>query len=228
MDEKLIRAVCPEEDCAKELAEILKAYSEIESNIAGVKFSPRLARDEPVFLENLENMDELIALSLEVLKRSSVEVDSSIATPEALKEAFPSDPELALLSYVSRRILHESLKGRVEDLRWDRGRCPVCGLTPSAAVYVEREGWVYSQTALRLACLCGYSWDYEAFKCPACGARGRDSFDVYMQGQVVYYKCKKCGHILGTLRASGESLSRELPVALNYGVVRLILSERDR
>jgi len=49
-----------------------------------------------------------------------------------------------------------------------------------------------------------------------------------LYGQVVYYKCKKCGHILGTLRASGESLSRELPVALNYGVVRLILSERDR
>ncbi len=228
VDEKLAQMVCPDEECAMELKEILGAYSDIEKSIASVSFKPRFVKDEPVYLENLENIDELLALALDVLSGNGVEVDRSKVTPEVLKKGFPQDPELALLSYVARRILYESLVGRVEGIEWSGGRCPVCGLVPSAAVQLERQGWIYSQTALVLACLCGYSWEYESFKCPACGASGRESFDVYIQGQVVYYKCRKCGHILGTVRTSGESSEKGLAVAVNYGVVRLILSGGTR
>ncbi|QOJ78917.1 hypothetical protein IG193_00165 [Infirmifilum lucidum] len=224
MAEKLAQVICPDEECAMELKEILRAYNEIEKSIVDVRFKPRFIKDGPVYLENLENVDELLALALNVLGRNGIEIDCSRATPEALKEGFPQDPKLALLSYVARRILYKSLVGRVEGIEWSGGRCPVCGLVPSAAVYSERQGWIYSQTALVLACLCGYSWEYESFKCPACGASSRENFDVYIQGQVVYYKCRKCGHILGTVRTSGESFEKELPVAINYGVVRLVLS----
>ncbi|AEA12709.1 formate dehydrogenase protein fdhE [Thermoproteus uzoniensis 768-20] len=116
-------------------------------------------------------------------------------------ELMAGDRELARLA-VARR-LAELYGEKFRD--WAGDFCPICGRTP-VLFLVKREQGPFFETAAKLAkCVCGFSWRYAWWRCPNCGAEGRENFDVLVKeglDGVFFYRCRKCGYV--HVEASGE------------------------
>jgi formate dehydrogenase maturation protein FdhE len=98
------------------------------------------------------------------------------------------------------------VRKRLGDVMWDRDRCPICGLAPIAGIAKKVSHGIYARTVPELRCLCGYSWDYDLFRCPACGNRDRNKFEVLIFSGINIHKCIACGHIVGDGRLFRLSL----------------------
>ncbi|ABO07828.1 formate dehydrogenase accessory protein FdhE domain-containing protein [Pyrobaculum calidifontis] len=80
---------------------------------------------------------------------------------------------------------------------WSGDRCPICGSAPRLFVVVPRPGEIFESRERYAKCVCGFSWLHEGWwRCPNCGAEGRQNFDVYIREGLegaVFYRCRRCG-----------------------------------
>jgi hypothetical protein len=102
--------------------------------------------------------------------------------------------------YLLRAIVHATLRpflaayseawiGMVEQNRWRRGYCPICGGSPDIA-FIEREvgdRWL-------MCSRCDAQWRFQRLECPSCGNQDCKSLSYFSDDTGVYrlYVCDKC------------------------------------
>jgi FdhE protein len=115
--------------------------------------------------------------------------------------------DLALKPYLEWAA--EQVLQYVDQERWQRGHCPVCGGAPDLATLEAETG------ARHLLCSrCSSQWLYPRVKCPYCGTTDHTKLFYYPSDDGVYrlYVCQECRRYLKTIdlrEVEGEAL---LPV----------------
>jgi formate dehydrogenase accessory protein FdhE len=102
--------------------------------------------------------------------------------------------DLALKPYLEWAA--EQVLSHVDQQRWKRGYCPVCGGAPDLATLDEESG------ARHLVCSrCDSQWDYQRLGCPFCGTTDHTKLVYYPSEDGVYrlYVCQECWHYLKTI-----------------------------
>ncbi|ACB39984.1 formate dehydrogenase [Pyrobaculum neutrophilum] len=151
----------------------------------------REARETPRFLSELDQ----IARGLEIhVDRPGQYAVESVDVERLRREAEGRGVPRQLVDYVVRRALYFRFgSGGVG------GRCKNCG-DPASLIVLRREDLgIYERHRPYARCICGSEWEFELWRCPNCGASGRDSFDVYIYGGVHIYSCRKCGYRFGVV-----------------------------
>jgi FdhE protein len=117
------------------------------------------------------------------------------------------------------------LKGRVDQERWWRGYCPICGSEPLMAELKE-EG------ARFLVCSsCGYEWRFKRLQCPFCEyeePKGSKYFYAEKEGKAYRVDvCEKCKRYIKTVdtKELGEDI---IPLIEDAGTLHLdILAQKE-
>jgi formate dehydrogenase accessory protein FdhE len=102
--------------------------------------------------------------------------------------------DLALRPYLEWAA--DQVSSRVDQRRWKRGYCPVCGGPPDLATLDEESG------ARHLLCSrCDSQWDYRRLGCPFCETADHTKLAYYPSEDGVYrlYVCRECRHYLKTI-----------------------------
>jgi FdhE protein len=110
-----------------------------------------------------------------------------------------------LLLFLAENSLHpifeayaEKLKDYVDQERWWRGYCPICGSKPVMAELVGPE----KKKFLICSC-CGYEWRYKRTQCPFCGNEERSQFKYFFiedEGRAYRVEtCQKCKKYIKTV-----------------------------
>jgi len=83
----------------------------------------------------------------------------------------------------------KAVRGLVDQERWRRGYCPVCGGSPDFA-YLEKE---YGARWL-LCSRCDTEWLYQRLACPYCGTQDQKALAYYTNDEGLYrlYICEQC------------------------------------
>ena len=85
------------------------------------------------------------------------------------------------------------LIGSVEQERWRRGYCPICGGSPDFA-YLDKE-----YGTRRLLChRCDTEWLFQRLQCPYCGTQDQNALSYFTSDEGLYrlYVCEKCKRYL--------------------------------
>jgi formate dehydrogenase maturation protein FdhE len=111
--------------------------------------------------------------------------------------------DLALKPYLSWAA--EQVMPYVDQGRWKRAYCPVCGGAPDLATLDEEAG------ARHLVCSrCDGQWSYRRVGCPFCGTTDHTKLSYYLSEDGVYrlYVCRACQRYLKTvdLRQAGRAI----------------------
>ncbi len=116
------------------------------------------------------------------------------------EEEAPEEPEMGLVETAVDLALQpylewaaEQVRPHVDQDRWKRGHCPVCGGAPDFAVLVEETG------ARHLLCSrCRSQWLYKRLGCPFCNNTDHTKLLYYPSEDEVYrlYVCQVCKHYL--------------------------------
>ena len=115
--------------------------------------------------------------------------------------------DLALKPYLEWAA--EQISPHVDQERWKRSCCPVCGGAPDFATLDEESG------ARRLLCSrCGSQWDYRRLGCPFCDTTDHTKMMYYPSEDGVYrlYVCQECRHYLKTIDLRETARAVVLPV----------------
>ncbi|MFY9397696.1 MAG: formate dehydrogenase accessory protein FdhE [Desulfomonilia bacterium] len=107
------------------------------------------------------------------------------------------------LEFLARLTLRVFLKNQAErlahlidDAKWNRGYCPICGSAPLIASIRQDQG------TRRLHCLdCGHSWTFSRVICPDCGNEDQSSmtyFYIQDSENQTAFVCEKCRRYLLT------------------------------
>lgn len=102
--------------------------------------------------------------------------------------------DLALRPYLEWAA--EQAMPHVDQERWGRGYCPVCGGAPDLATLDKEVG------ARHLVCSrCNSQWPYRRVGCPFCGTTDHTSLSYYPTDDGVYrlYVCQECRRYLKTI-----------------------------
>jgi FdhE protein len=116
------------------------------------------------------------------------------------EEEAPEEPEMGLVETAVDLALQPYLEWAAEQVmphvdqdRWKRGHCPVCGGAPDFAMLVEETG------ARQLLCSrCRSQWLYKRLQCPFCNNTDHTKLLYYPSEDKVYrlYVCQVCKHYL--------------------------------
>ena len=139
------------------------------------------------------------------------------------------DGMLSFLARNSVRPVFEAyaneLKGHVNQARWLKGYCPICGSEPLISVLRE-------DGARFLVCsFCGYEWRYKRLQCPFCeneAAQGAKYFFNEKEGRAYRVEvCEKCKRYIKTIDAM--EVGKELiPLIEDVGTLHLdIIAEKE-
>jgi FdhE protein len=149
--------------------ELLKVPQEVNSLFNNnFHFIPRLKSLNPPLIDQVENLNDA--------------------------KAYFDNEELAKLAVAHK--LHLIYGDKFKD--WRGSKCPICGRTPNLFIIKRSEAPSYSGYVKTAKCVCGFSWNYEWWRCPNCGVEGRENFDVLMiknLSGVFIYRCKRCGYV---------------------------------
>lgn len=128
--------------------------------------------------------------------------------------------------HVLREIAHATLKpfltaysktliGIVEQNRWRRGYCPICGGNPDIA-FLEKE----SGERWLMCSRCDAQWRFQRLECPSCGNQDCKSLSYFSDDTRVYrlYVCDKCHTYLKAidLRNTKEDISLSLERLITF------------
>jgi hypothetical protein len=208
-----------DDDCLRELGEVLKLYRDLHG--AGEDIDISVDFDRKVFplISSISDPRLLAKGVAKVMRRLNIEIDEDSVLKYITGEA-GIDERGSIALYIYRRLFYRAVRKRLGDVMWDRDRCPICGLAPIAGIAKKVSHGIYARTVLELRCLCGYSWDYDLFRCPACGNRDRSKFEVLILSGINIHKCIACGHIVGVVSDS-PYIDRELiHIAISYIIMR--------
>jgi FdhE protein len=87
----------------------------------------------------------------------------------------------------------ETLRSELNQERWRRAYCPVCGGIPDFAFLAKEDG------ARWLVCSrCDTEWLFQRFQCPYCGIQDQDSLTYFTDDEGLYrlYVCDQCKQYL--------------------------------
>jgi FdhE protein len=148
-----------------------------------------------------ERREEIATLAVEYLREGRVSKG---------EEAGLEGPLLSFIFTHSLRPLLRTqaaaLSSYVNDSRWYRGRCPICGGEPDIAVLERGSG------QRRLLCSrCDSEWAYLRIACPFCGNEDPSQLAYYPSDDKVYRLsvCERCHRYLKTVdlrETAGEKL----------------------
>lgn len=120
----------------------------------------------------------------------------------------------------------DKLKGYVDQEKWWRGYCPICGSKPVMAKLVGRE----KKKFLVCSC-CGYEWRYSRTKCPFCektDPKGLKFFLVEKEGKAYRVEtCRKCRKYIKTVDTA-ELNEEVIPCVEDIGTLYLdVLAKKE-
>jgi len=106
--------------------------------------------------------------------------------------------------------LADNLARHVEEIRWDRGYCPICGAYPNTSYLKrgeERQEYLSAHGARRwLHCsLCSYEWRLHRIVCPYCGNQDADLLEYFAAEESAHekvYVCHRCSRYLTCMDTS--------------------------
>jgi len=120
----------------------------------------------------------------------------------------------------------DKLKGYVDQEKWWRGYCPICGSKPVIAELVGAE----RKKFLVCSC-CGYEWRFNRIRCPFCENEEPQAFKFfYTENEGKAYRvetCQKCKKYIKTVDT--EELEEEMiPAVEDMGTLHLdILAKKE-
>ena len=126
----------------------------------------------------------------------------------------------------SYEVYAEQLKSFVNQERWWRGYCPICGSKPVMAELIGAE----TKKFLICSC-CGYEWRFKRTKCPFCENEEPKAFKYFFtekEGRAYRVEtCAKCKKYIKTVDA--EELNKEIfPSVEDIGTLYLdILAKKE-
>lgn len=167
---------------AEQLAEWVLAVAQVLSG-----YDPELAEqtlpDSPT---------ECLALARQRFDEG--QVSSKLGETQGKPTLAQTSVDLALKPYLEWAA--EQVSSHVDQRRWRRGYCPVCGGAPDLATLDEESG------ARHLLCSrCDSQWDYRRLGCPFCNTTDHTKLAYYPSEDGVYrlYVCQECRHYLKTI-----------------------------
>ena len=90
----------------------------------------------------------------------------------------------------------KALLGLVNQERWRRGYCPICGGNPDFAFLDKERGarWL-------LCSRCDAEWLFQRLECPYCGTHDQDALAYFTDDEGLYrlYVCERCKRYLKTI-----------------------------
>ncbi|MFC1873923.1 formate dehydrogenase accessory protein FdhE [Chloroflexota bacterium] len=164
--------------------------------------------------------------------------ESHTSLPKAVVKAWFERSELPPAVYISntkenlllQAIIHATIKpflsSRVKTLttmvdqeRWRRGYCPVCGGQPDFAFLDKERGarWL-------LCSHCDAEWLFQRLQCPYCGTQNQDSISYFTDEKGIYrlYVCDQCRKYIKTIDLrpfdAGVSLPLERVLTLDMDI----------
>jgi FdhE protein len=120
----------------------------------------------------------------------------------------------------------DALKGRVDQERWWRAYCPICGSKPVIAELIGAE----RKRFLVCSC-CGYEWRFKRTQCPFCENEEPRAFKFFFtekEGRAYRVEtCQKCNKYIKTVDA--EELGEEIiPSVEDIGTLYLdVLAKKE-
>jgi FdhE protein len=120
----------------------------------------------------------------------------------------------------------DKLKGYVDQEKWWRGYCPICGSKPVIAELIGAE----RKKFLVCSC-CGYEWRFNRTRCPFCDNEQAQAFKFfYTENEGKAYRvetCQKCKKYIKTVDT--EELEDEMiPAVEDMGTLHLdILAKKE-
>jgi FdhE protein len=143
------------------------------------------------------------------------------------------DLKAGILSFLTENSLRpifeayaRELGGHVDQERWWRAYCPICGSEPVMAELVGRE----KKRFLICSC-CGYEWRFKRIQCPFCENEERGQFKYFFgDNEQKTYRvetCQKCKKYIKTIDT--ETLGEEVvPVVEDIGTLYLdVLAKKE-
>ena len=165
-----------------------EGFSRLATEIAQalVQYEPGLAAGT----DGLGNVDWL-SLAGKRFEQGMANEGKEEAPEEAEMEWVETAVDLALQPYLEWA--GEQVMPHIDQDRWKRGYCPVCGGAPDFAALVEETG------ARHLLCSrCRSQWLYKRLGCPFCNNTDHTKLLYYPSEDEVYrlYVCQVCKHYL--------------------------------
>ena len=167
----------------------------------------------------------------ELFKQACAENDEYFA--ELSKKLKLKDGLLSFLARNSIKPIFEAyaneLKDHVNQERWWRGYCPICGSEPAMAKLKNEEG---VEGARFLVCsICSYEWRFTRLKCPFCENEQHERLRYfYIEKEGRAYRvdvCEKCKRYIKTIdtKELGEEV---IPLIEDIGTLHLdILAQNE-
>lgn len=92
----------------------------------------------------------------------------------------------------------DQLKGYIDQKKWWKGYCPICGSKPVIAALRKKEG-----ERFLLCSSCGFEWRFSRMKCPFCGRQDRGKHKYFfIEKESRAYRvdvCEKCKKYIKTI-----------------------------
>ena len=92
----------------------------------------------------------------------------------------------------------DQLKGYIDQKKWWKRYCPICGSKPVIAALRKKEG-----ERFLLCSSCGYEWRFSRMKCPFCGRQEREKHRYFfIEKESRAYRvdvCEKCKKYIKTI-----------------------------
>jgi len=106
-----------------------------------------------------------------------------------------------------------TLHGFVNQERWHRGYCPICGGSPDFA-YLDKE----SGARWLLCYRCDTEWLFQRLECPHCGTQDQNSLAYFTDDEGLYrlYVCEQCKRYLKAIDLRQAKSEVPLPLQRLY------------
>jgi FdhE protein len=179
-----------------------KRFAELASEVAG------LLEDHEPDLAGQASCDDgasCLALARQRFEDMQARSTESVDAPEATLAEVSVD--LALNPYLEWAA--EFVLPHVDQQRWRRNYCPVCGGPPDFSYLEEDAGARYL-----LCSRCSSSWLYHRLGCPFCGTSDHTNVSYYLGDDNAYrlYVCQACQRYLKTMDLRGLARQVQFPV----------------
>lgn len=120
----------------------------------------------------------------------------------------------------------EKLKGHVDQTRWWRAYCPICGSKPVMAELVGQE-----RKKFLVCSRCGYEWRFKRTQCPFCENEERKGFKYFFtenEGRVYRVEtCQKCKKYIKTVDTQ-ELDGKCIPAVEDIGTLHLdVIAQKE-
>ncbi|MFC2066278.1 formate dehydrogenase accessory protein FdhE [Chloroflexota bacterium] len=193
-----------------------------------------LVLDWPLLRENFVEVVAAFAdypgLFGEIPEKLTKPAASRLLTKKAVKAWFNGDelPPAMLASgvseYLLQAIIHATLSpfltsyskvliDLVDQERWRRRYCPVCGGSADFAFLDKERGsrWL-------LCSRCDTGWLYQRLECPYCGTREQKDLSYFTDDEGIYrlYLCERCKHYLKAIDLQKTEYEVLLPLERFY------------